>query len=150
LSEINIRKAVKIDYQTIKKLMKELYESLLDKTGMDEHLTAEKFEEILAEQNIDILVAESNSEVIGYLTLRLQKSLIDTGPTAAIDEIIISKIYRQKGIGGLLVKSAIDLAIQQNCSEIGVGTEESNTIARKFYEKYGFKKRGVIFDYNLR
>jgi len=45
LTEIIIRTVTKSDYQIIKKLVKELYDTLDEKIGMVEHLPLKKFEE---------------------------------------------------------------------------------------------------------
>ena len=45
MTEIIIRTATKSDYQIIKKLVKELYDTLDEKIGMVEHLPLKKFEE---------------------------------------------------------------------------------------------------------
>lgn len=144
--EIIIRKVAKSDYQIIKKLVKELYDTLDEKAGMDEHLSLKKFEEILNEPKTEVLVAEADDKVVGYLTINYNKSLLDVGATAIIDELIVTKAYQKHGVGKQLVNSAIEFATRRGCSEIGVGTEFDNTIARGFYKACGFKEIGVIFE----
>ncbi len=146
MSEIIIRRAVKSDYPAVKKLVKELYDTLEVKDGMDEELSKEKFNDILTEQKIMILVAEVNDKVIGYLTLNFNKSLLDSGASAIIDELMVTKEERGAGVGTLLVHHAIEISEHNGCSEIGVGTEYTNNRAREFYKNCGFKEIGVIFE----
>jgi len=150
LTEIIIRTATKSDYQIIKKLVKELYDTLDEKIGMVEHLPLKKFEDILNEPKIEILVADADNKVVGYLTINYNKSLLDVGATAIIDELIVTKAYQKRGIGKQLVNSAIKYATRHGCSEIGVGTESNNTLAKGFYKACGFKEIGVIFEKHLR
>lgn len=145
-----IRLAKKSDYQTIKGLVKELYETLDVKDGMDDELTQHKYEDILDEDKINVLVAEVNGVVVGYLTLNFNKALLDLGATAIIDELIVSEPYRGKGIGKKLIDTAVKKCKYMGCSEIGVGTEFGNSYARKFYKACGFEELGVIFEKILR
>lgn len=141
-----IRPINKSDFLSIKSLVKELYDSLDEKAGMEAQLGKDKFEEILKETNTDFLVGVVNGKVVGYLTLNFDKAFLDKGTSAVIHELVISKTYRGKGVGKKLVKAAIDKCKQRGCSEIGVGTEITNARARKFYEGCGFKEIGVIFE----
>ena len=59
---------------------------------------------------------------------------------------MVTKEHRGKGIGTLLVHYAIEISQHIGCSEIGVGTEYTNTQAREFYKHQGFKEVGVIFE----
>ena len=145
-----IRLAKKSDYEPLKGLVKELYETLDVKDGMDDELTQHKFEDILDENKIDVLVADVNDVVVGYLTLNFNKALLDLGSTAIIDELIVSKAYRGKGIGKKLIDTAVKKSKYLGCSEIGVGTEFGNSYAREFYKACGFEEVGVIFEKVLR
>jgi len=146
LNKVHIRKANKSDYPMIKELVKELYATLDVKDGMDELLRRDKFEDILDDPKIEVLVAELNGLVIGYLTLNINKALLDSGSTAIIDELIVTNKYHGKGIGKKLVIAAIKTCKGLGCSEVGVGTEFSNQKAIKFYKDCGFTEIGVIFE----
>jgi len=130
----------------IKPLVEELYNTLEYQEGMDEELDQAKFANILNEPNIIIFVAEAAGVLIGYLTLGINKSLLDVGPTAIIEELMVTEDHRKKGVGKKLVEVAIDKCKQLACSEIGVGTESSNKKAKTFYSNIGFKEIGVIFE----
>lgn len=150
MSEILIRGAEESDYENIKELVKELYDYLDIKDGMDEELDKEKFEDILDDSKISVLVAERGKTIIGYLTLNFNKSLLDSGATAIIDELMVTKEHRGSGVGTLLVHYAIEICQHTGCSEIGVGTEYTNAQAREFYKRQGFKEVGVIFEMVLK
>ena len=146
MSEHVIRRAVKADYQMIKGLVKELFDTLEIKDGMDEDLAQEKFEDMLSEPKVMVIVAEVNDKVIGYLTLNFNRSLLDAGDTAIIDELVVTEKERSKGVGRLLVDYAIEISKHSGCSDVGVGTEFGNMTAQKFYDKCGFKALGLIFE----
>jgi GNAT superfamily N-acetyltransferase len=150
LNDIIIRKAKESDYQDICGLVIELYDTLDVKDGMEEHLDQEKFEDILDDPKISVLVAELKNSIVGYLTINFNKSLLDIGSTAIIDELMVTKEHRGKGVGTLLVNYAIEISQHMGCSEIGVGTEYTNSQAREFYKRQGFKEIGVIFEMVLK
>ena len=50
--------------------------------------------------------------------------------------------HRGRGIGELLLISAIEQALQRRYSEVTLEVRESNYIARNLYAKYGFTERG--------
>ena len=65
-------------------------------------------------------------------------------PDGNIASIAVDKNLRRKGIGTLLMNKAT------NISDNGYGNVEvrkSNTTALIFYNKLGFKKKGIIKDY---
>ena len=130
----------------IKGLVKELFDTLEIKDGMDEYLAQEKFEDMLSEPKVMVIVAEVNDKVIGYLTLNFNRSLLDAGDTAIIGELVVTEKERGKGLGRLLVDYAIEISKHSGCSEVGVGTEFGNMKAQKFYDKCGFKALGLIFE----
>ena len=141
-----IRRAEKADYQMIKDLVKELFDTLGIKDGMDEDLAQDKFEDILSEPKVMVIVAEVNDRVIGYLTINFNKSFLDAGDSAVIDELMVTEKERGKGVGRLLVEYAIEISKHSGCSEVGVSTEFGNMNAQKFYDKCGFKVLGLIFE----
>jgi GNAT superfamily N-acetyltransferase len=130
----------------IKGLVKELFDSLEIKDGMDEDLSQEKFEDMLDEPKVMVIVAEVNDKVIGYLTLNFNKSLLDAGDTAIIDELVVNEKERGKGVGRMLIDYAIEICKHSGCSEVGVGTEFGNMKAQRFYDKCDFKAIGLIFE----
>lgn len=146
LEDVIIRNAKDTDYEMIKRLVKELYNTLDIKIGLNEKLTIKKYNELLEEPKTDILVADLNGIVIGYLTINYNKSLLDIDMTAIIDELVVTEDHRSKGVGTKLVTIAVKKCKYNGCSEIGVGTEFTNKKARTFYERCGFKEIGVIFE----
>ncbi|QTA38893.1 GNAT family N-acetyltransferase [Thermosipho ferrireducens] len=69
--------------------------------------------------------------------------------SALIDEIIISKPYRNRGIGKKLIEAVIKECKKIGCCEIEVSTEKSNINAKNFYKSLGFAEKGVLFEIDL-
>jgi ribosomal protein S18 acetylase RimI-like enzyme len=149
LVDIQIRRARSSDYSDIKELVKQLYDDLEVKDGMEKELRRDKFLDYLKDPEIIITVAEIDKKIHGYLTINFNKALLDIGTSAIIDELVVNATSRGRGTGKLLVENAITIAKDMGCSEIGVGTESENTDARSFYKKCGFDEIGVIFEKHL-
>jgi len=149
MTEILIREAKESDLLTIVKLTLELIEAMGDTEGIDIKLIAENCRNLLSEANSYILVAEKKGVVVGFVNLTTHKTILHRGLSGLIDELIIAKSYRGKGIGKQLLSSAIEKSRQLGCCEVEVSTEKTNIKAREFYRQCGFTERGVLFEMDL-
>jgi ribosomal-protein-alanine N-acetyltransferase len=75
--------------------------------------------------------------IVGYAALR---QILDK---AHLTSIAVGETYRRRGIGELLLISAINLATQLGASMITLEVRVSNLPAQALYLKYGFAKAGV-------
>jgi [ribosomal protein S18]-alanine N-acetyltransferase len=66
---------------------------------------------------------------------------------AHIMTVGVRKNYRRQGIGQLMLKSAIELAISCSAFAITLEVRRSNTDALSLYVKHGFTERGVRKNY---
>lgn len=80
---------------------------------------------------------ENDNNVIGYGGLN---HILDEGQ---IINIAVHPDYRQMGIGDMLMHKMIDYAENNDIAVLTLEVRESNIIARKLYEKYGFRKVGI-------
>ena len=103
------------------------------------YLTMDKYPEIYSN-----LVATENNKIIGFISLVFYNSFLHKGGTALINEFVIAKSHRNKGIGKQLVQKSIELAKNRGMDEIEVGTELSNILAQKFYKKVGFNEEFML------
>ncbi len=85
-----------------------------------------------------ILVAELNSEIIGYIWGYTEK--IAKYKIGKIQELIVTSNQRRKGIGGKLIKNMLNFFKKKKCiiSEIEVFVDNKPTVSA--YEKIGFRK----------
>jgi len=149
MTEILIREAKEYDMLTIGKLTLELIEAMGNTEGIDIKLIAENCRNLLSEVNSHILVAEIEGIIVGFVNFTTRKTILHRGLSGLIDELVIAKSYRGKGIGMQLLSSAIKKSRQLGCCEVEVSTEKTNTKAREFYRQCGFKERGVFFEMDL-
>jgi GNAT superfamily N-acetyltransferase len=66
-----------------------------------------------------------------------------------IDELVVAKTYRGRGIGKVLIEAATDKCRELGCCEVEVSTEMTNDKARAFYKSCGFKEDSVLLEYDL-
>ena len=149
MTDIIIREARESDLLTIGKLTLELIEAMGNTEGIDIKLIAENCRNLLNEVNSHILVAEIEGVVVGFVNFTTRKTILHRGLSGLIDELIIAKSYRGKGIGKQLLSSAIEKSRQLGCCEVEVSTEKTNIKARGFYRQYGFTERGMFFEMDL-
>jgi ribosomal protein S18 acetylase RimI-like enzyme len=149
MNDIIIREARESDLLTIGKLTLELIEAMGNTEGIDIKLIAENCRNLLNEVNSHILVAEIEGVVAGFVNFTTHKTILHRGLSGLIDELIVAKSYRGKGIGKQLLSSAIKKSRQLGCCEVEVSTEKTNIKAREFYRQCGFTERGVLFEIDL-
>ena len=64
----------------------------------------------------------------------------DCNPFLVVENMIVDKSSRHKGIGTLLLHELERLAKERYCTQMILVTENDRIDACNFYEKYGFSK----------
>lgn len=149
MTDIIIREARGSDLLTIRKLTLELIGAMGNTEGIDIKLIAENCQNFLNEANSHILLAEIEDVVVGFINFTTRKTISHRGLSGLIDELIVAKSYRGKGVGKQLLSSVIEKSRQLGCCEVEVSTEETNIKAREFYRQCGFTERGLLFEIDL-
>lgn len=71
-------------------------------------------------------------------------------PEMFLNELGVDPAFQRRGIATALVKELIRLCEARGCSEMWLGTEESNTPAVRTYEGTGAKREDfVLFTYQI-
>lgn len=91
----------------------------------------------LVSQNTTYIIAKENSEVVGFAGISV---CLDE---ATLNNIVVKKSCRGKGIGGELLESLIELCSDMNMKLLTLEVNTQNTPAIKLYEKFGFKNQGI-------
>jgi ribosomal protein S18 acetylase RimI-like enzyme len=108
-------------------------------------LTVEEIERDLASgptprftgENI-ILAARASGRLVGLCWCVLFNP--GTGLEAEVAEVYVDVAFRSQGIGGALLKQAVDLFRQRNVTFAAVWTRASNPQAVRLYEEAGFER----------
>jgi GNAT superfamily N-acetyltransferase len=123
-----IRRAVKIDALAVDSLLSEWFDWKPDSGRLYSiHRAITKRE---------LLVAEDNSRVIGFIHYVMHEDIIDGGLNSFITAFYVTPTHRGKGVGTLLLNEAI--ADSLTMGAVGVETSTVQKFAKKLYEKYHF------------
>ena len=90
------------------------------------------------DQNYIKIVAEENRRIVGLLTVEIK------GRTCVLDEILVAKDKRGKGIGTVFADYAKKTGRERGCTELQVSFAARNVRALNFYHKMGLNCLGMI------
>lgn len=98
------------------------------------------FEEIEADKNNELIVAEINGAVVGALQITFTPSIsFQGGKRATVESVRVDGKHRGRGLGKALMLRAIERAKQENCHILQLTTNADRADAHHFYEMLGFK-----------
>ncbi|WP_329005780.1 GNAT family N-acetyltransferase [Kribbella sp. NBC_00709] len=97
------------------------------------------FEQIDADPNQLLVVAERNDEVIGTLQLTFIPGLSRRGSTRGLIEAVrVAAPARGAGLGTTLIQWAIEESRTRGCTMVQLTSDKSRTNAHRFYTTLGF------------
>jgi ribosomal protein S18 acetylase RimI-like enzyme len=97
------------------------------------------FQEIVKASSSILLGAFENNMLIGMLTLALIK--IPVGMQCRIEDVVVDKTQRGKGIGEALTIRALKIAENIGVKKVSLSSNPNRVAANKLYQKLGFKLR---------
>lgn len=90
-----------------------------------------------------LLVAVDGTEVVGMLCFALEQPQpylrADIAKVGWVTELVIDERRRGQGIGTLLLEAAEQLARSLNVNRMMIGAIVGNHVARRAYERFGFR-----------
>jgi ribosomal protein S18 acetylase RimI-like enzyme len=131
---IEITKATKEIYNVMIKLLSQLTSSELSFSQKD-------LKRIVTSKNSILFTAvdkEINTKIFGILTLVLIE--IPTGTLARIEDVVVDKTARGKGIGETITLAAIQRARELGITKIDLTSNPSRKAANRLYQRLGFKQ----------
>ncbi len=104
------------------------------------------FAEIRADPRQELLVAESQGEVVGTVVLLIVPNLSHSAtPWAFVENLIVSHKYRRSGFGKLLLEYAIARAREKGCHRIELCSDKRREEAHRLYHSVGFEASAYGF-----
>lgn len=108
----------------------------------------EAFRRIIGNADLGtVFVAEENGQVLGVITLSYPYAIRCGGHYSCIEEFIVDEKGRGKGVGGKLLKAAIDEAQSRECYELQVN--RPSELGYPVYLRYGWKDLGKHLNLRL-
>lgn len=109
-----------------------------------------RFEEVLADEHQQTLVAELGEEVIGTLVLAVLPNLAHGGaPYAIVENVVVGAAHRGRGAGTLLMREAIERARSRGAYKLVLSANASRTHAHRFYRSLGLEQTHLGFEIGL-
>jgi GNAT superfamily N-acetyltransferase len=109
------------------------------------------FQEIDADANNELIVAELDGKVIGTLQLTFTPSLSYRGSKrCTVESVRVDTSLRGKGIGREMMLWAIERAKEKGCISMQLTSHKDREDAHRFYEQLGFAKSHVGMKLSLK
>jgi len=97
------------------------------------------------------LVAELGEKIVGYAIVEMTRDEDPWRPKLKIrghiQNLAVDPRFRRRGIGRKLIEAILSLLREQGVESVWLETRESNSTARAFYSKIGFKEEGRLPSY---
>jgi ribosomal protein S18 acetylase RimI-like enzyme len=119
-----------------------LYEQLNpgDVLAPQEHL-ASVFNEIISGPYFEFLVAELEDKVVGTCYLNVVPNLSrSASPYAVIENVVVARNLRRRGIGRAVVSFALARAWERGCYKVMLQTGSQSEATYQFYRSCGFSQ----------
>lgn len=104
--------------------------------------TKEFISSIIGNKDEILFNAESNQTIIGVVHIGIREApyidIMVPRRYAVIDNIVVLKAYRGKGVGKMLMKKADEWISSKGIKHVELHVWEFNQSAIKFYEKLGY------------
>lgn len=153
---MNVRFAEARDVNEVLGLLDELIKEVNLKRGQrapkgieGQEARREIFSKLLEREDVKIFVAEDNGHLVGVCDLFILPIMRRGNYHGHIEDLVISKNVRGKGIGSMLLNAVKDYCKQQNINVIKLTSGLELVSAHKFYEKNGGKFEEKMFRFDL-
>lgn len=152
---MNIRFATNKDKVAVLKLLDELGKEVNKRRGYSPHnVEAQKlggpiFDEIISRKDALIFVAEENGKLVGLVTFYLLPNMRHGYHRGHIEDFVVSKADRGKGIGSRLFDAIKKYCKEKNIKVIKLDSGIDLTDAHRFYEKNGGKFTEKMFRFDI-
>ena len=135
-----------ISIKEVKEASKEIYNTMIELlsqlTSSELAFSQKDLERIVASQNSILFAAmdkEFENRIVGILTLVLVD--IPTGMLAKIEDVVVDKTARGRGIGEAITLAAIQRAKELGITKIDLTSNPKREAANRLYQRLGFKQR---------
>jgi ribosomal protein S18 acetylase RimI-like enzyme len=101
----------------------------------------DKIKEIINKSENHIFVAKDGNKIIGILTLIIVDPLFLK--KGLLEEMVVDRNYRGKGIGTKLITTVLNQARNEGLAYVDFTSRQERLEANNLYQRLGFKKRNT-------
>ena len=155
MDNLKIRFASLDDKEDILNLLDVLGEEINLQRGYSKHNTEAKklggpiLEEVLKREDAKVFVADLNGKLVGLITFYILPNIRHGYYRGHIEDIVVSKNMRGKGIGSKLFDHLKQYCKNNNIKVIKLDSGKELTDAHHFYEKNGGKYTEKMFRFDI-
>ncbi|MEI5909294.1 GNAT family N-acetyltransferase [Bacillus spongiae] len=103
------------------------------------------FLELLKDPNADILLAEIDSKLIGYVLAFHHATFYANGEVTWVEEVFVSAEYRGDGVGKRLMDKVEELSLKRGSKLVALATRR----AHQFYSAIGYEESATYYKKTL-
>ena len=120
-------------------LLSELF-SIESDFSPDMHKQVQGLNLLLGDSSVSsaVFVAEKEGEIIGMCSVQTLISTAEGGPVGLLEDVIVRKKHRGKGIGKRLLSEVVGWCAGKNISRLQLLRDVDNEPALKFYARNGW------------
>lgn len=107
------------------------------------------FYRLIRNPSAGIILAESDSQIIGFLDFTFRITLFHRGWVMIIEDLIVDEKYRRKGIGTKLVRFADEIAEKRDCYAIELNSDLYRKETHHFWEALGYECKAYQYRKSL-
>ncbi len=122
---------------------------LLDQLATEPEISSEHYDYIISSLNDNhrIFTFVEDNNTIGLITVFIEQKLIHGGKCVAhIEDLVVDKEHRKKGISSALIDHVVNYVKGANCYKIILDCSEEVSCV---YKKSKFEQKGVQMSYNI-
>ncbi len=91
-----------------------------------------------------VFVAEEDGEIVGMCSAQTLVSTAEGGPVALLEDVIVRKQHRGKGIGKMLLSKVAGWCAEKSISRLQLLRDADNIDALKFYDVNGWSDTSLL------
>lgn len=123
----------------------ELIKNELGYPNVTESDVRKRFELMSLRENYNVLVAEIDGKVCGFISTVTEISLEVNGEFLRVIGLAVKSEYQRSGIGAALLRAVEKTAAEHKYRIVTLSSNFKRTEAHKFYENQGYEKTSFTF-----
>ena len=126
----------------------DIWRSVLGIPVTDECLS-DTYGKMSGDDRYSTFVAEADGRIVGLVTTVTAMAIGHPNGYTKINGLGVLPEYRNRGIGGMLLKRAEELAMENGTGYVGLASGFMREEAHAFYERMGYRKTSFWFSKSL-
>jgi GNAT superfamily N-acetyltransferase len=144
----DVRRATPADAAVLARLLWD-FNTEFDTETDDTDVLAARFSRLLGLPGIVAVLAEDDSEPVGFALVSLRPAIWFDGPVSQLEELYVVPARRDHGIGTAILDLCRRLVREAGSPEMHINVDEVDTDTRRFYERHGFMNIEPGVDYRM-